>query len=79
MPIQNYNLNSYYHFDFIEFSIKTPDLMKKYIGINKDEVKELSQTHLTNNERKLYNKSNIKVSKKEKLLKKYHIKKRMKN
>jgi hypothetical protein len=59
--------------------MKTPDLMKKYIGINKDEVKELSQTHLTNNERKLYNKSNIKVSKKEKLLKKYHIKKRMKN
>ncbi|KAG4088105.1 hypothetical protein H8356DRAFT_1315554 [Neocallimastix lanati (nom. inval.)] len=57
LPIQNYNLNSYYHIDFIEFSMKTPGWMAKYIGINKDEAKELCQTHLAN---KTFNLSNKK-------------------
>jgi len=47
LSIRNYNINYYFHINFIEFSMISPGWMAEYIGINNDEVKELCQIHLT--------------------------------
>ena len=56
LSIRNYNINYYFHINFIEFSMISPGWMAEYIGINNDEVKELCQIHLTKKMLKLSNK-----------------------
>ena len=56
LSIRNYNINYYFHINFIEFSMISPGWMAEYIGINNDEVIELCQIHLTKKMFKLSNK-----------------------